>query len=918
MMNELTLTCQEEQRRHEVRRQGSNGLDYLEVWDDQDQRVLQLFFLDKVPAGLTAANIVIHGGRRIVDIQVVSIRRCPEEDPELDDCLLVTVDKPGDFSTYTLCLVDLDENGHPTDQPFPGIDPRYACLEFSFKVGCPTDLDCQDTAVCLPEPLDEPEINYLTKDYATFRQLILDRLALLMPEWRERHVPDLGITLVELLAYVGDYLSYYQDAVATEAYLDTARQRISVRRHARLVDYLMHEGCNARTWLCLTTDTDFELDPEGISFVTGFNDLLPESKRVLTWPDLRQIPANAYELFEPLRLNPAETIQLYQAHNQISFYTWGDAECCLPEGSLSATLVDGQGVFVPDENGDDVDPDAGQWEYQRELHLQVGDVLIFEEVIGPETGNPADADPTQRHAVRLTHVQPAIDHLYHQPVLEICWAEEDALPFPLCLSAVGPAPDCQLLTDISIACGNVILVDHGRTLNPEVLGCVPLERTEIDCDLNCGGEAHASLPTLIPGRFTPQLQEVPLTFSQPLPPPAPATEQPDQDPCLSKQSPAANLLTQDPRLSLPWIQLNSFPDPDCAPNPPPADDGNDEVGEEGSENEQVEATAVATIDNPCSQENPNSKRWWPKADLLTSQGNDCHFVVEMDDARRAHLRFGNGELGAQPQANQRFCATYRVGNGPAGNVGAETITHVVLANPVDGLQLTPRNPLPAQGGTLSESVAEVKRFAPHAFRRRLERAITAEDYATIVMRDFAHKVQRATAVLRWMGSWYEVFVAIDPLHTTEADPALLQEIAAHLYRYRRIGHDLVVRSAKSVPLDVTLDICVLPHYLRGHVKAALLAEFSNRRLPDGRLGFFHPDNLSFGAGIFLSQIVARAQAVPGVESVAVTRLQRLFAEPNDEIKNGVLPLGPLEVARLDSDPSFPENGQFTLNLRGGR
>ena len=72
-----------------------------------------------------------------------------------------------------------------------------------------------------------------------------------MPEWRERHVPDIGITLVELLAYVGDHLSYYQDAVATEAYLGTARQRISVRRHARLVDYQMHEGCNARAWVTI-------------------------------------------------------------------------------------------------------------------------------------------------------------------------------------------------------------------------------------------------------------------------------------------------------------------------------------------------------------------------------------------------------------------------------------------------------------------------------------------------------------------------------------------------------------------------------------------------------------------------------------------------------------------------------------------
>ena len=67
-----------------------------------------------------------------------------------------------------------------------------------------------------------------------------------------RHVPDLGIALVELFAYVGDYLSYFQDAVATEAYLATARLRPSVRRHARLIDYAMHEGCNARAWVVVT------------------------------------------------------------------------------------------------------------------------------------------------------------------------------------------------------------------------------------------------------------------------------------------------------------------------------------------------------------------------------------------------------------------------------------------------------------------------------------------------------------------------------------------------------------------------------------------------------------------------------------------------------------------------------------------
>ena len=44
---------------------------------------------------------------------------------------------------------------------------------------------------------------------------MLDRMSALMPQWRERNPADLGVALVEVLAYVGDYLSYQQDAVAT-------------------------------------------------------------------------------------------------------------------------------------------------------------------------------------------------------------------------------------------------------------------------------------------------------------------------------------------------------------------------------------------------------------------------------------------------------------------------------------------------------------------------------------------------------------------------------------------------------------------------------------------------------------------------------------------------------------------------------
>ena len=94
-----------------------------------------------------------------------------------------------------------------------------------------------------------PIIDYLAKDYESFRQLMLDRLASTVPSWTERHAADFGMTMVETLAFAADRLSYRQDAVATEAYIGTARQRRSLRRHGRLIDYTLHEGCNARAWV---------------------------------------------------------------------------------------------------------------------------------------------------------------------------------------------------------------------------------------------------------------------------------------------------------------------------------------------------------------------------------------------------------------------------------------------------------------------------------------------------------------------------------------------------------------------------------------------------------------------------------------------------------------------------------------------
>src|SRR5689334_16362848 len=136
-------TCRDERRRGELfRHRDILGIDFVEVLTET-QLCVHLFGEvppvrdEDHPEGITAANVVVRGGRRIRDLHVLDVRREASGDEERDDCLRVTLDREGDFSTYELCLVGLDH-----------VDPRYTCACFSFRLDCPTGLDCLPA----PEP----------------------------------------------------------------------------------------------------------------------------------------------------------------------------------------------------------------------------------------------------------------------------------------------------------------------------------------------------------------------------------------------------------------------------------------------------------------------------------------------------------------------------------------------------------------------------------------------------------------------------------------------------------------------------------------------------------------------------------------------------------------------------------------------
>jgi len=869
-------TCDNSERRIAVKESKTiNGIDYLDVFtnkisdfvlspdiSEESFRSLILIHCLKPISNLSEDNVLIDGGIRIKNVNVewaypanvlladsnLSSKLLTKEEStiaELRDnpekILVVRPDKVGDLTLYSIQLVSSDDYNKPP----PNFDTILSKTDFSFRIDCPVNFDYAESVLnsknipSLP-PISEPVIDYMSKDYTSFRKLMLDRLSLINPNWNEQNPADMGVAIIEMLAYVGDQLSYYQDAVATEAYLSTARQRISVRRHARLLDYFINEGCNSRVWITIQVNDILAknknsenmpiLIPEGTKLLTNsFN----STKTVVRPYDFDREIKDDTQIFETMH-----DVELYSEHNEIYFYTWDDPKCTLPKGTTSATL------------------------YDNNLTLQEGDVLIFEEIRSPLTWRKSDRDVSHKHAVRLTSVTNILDELTQIPLVEISWNDEDALPFPLCLweknavdpdSNVGKEPE---KLRISVAYGNVVLADHGDTILHDF-------SAENLSDEIIASEFLGFVPR--DGRFSPKISGAPLTFSSP----------------FDSKGSASSALNYSKKNSEPQIILL----------------GDDET-------------------------------WFPVSDLISSDKYAYEFVIEIDNENQANIRFGdkkteagNIPIPSSSEFSNPFYAIYRIGNGIKGNVGPDTITHIVSdleTIPFDDFILNIRNPMNASGGKEPESIEDVKQFAPYAFLKQ-ERAVNEQDYVKIL--ETHPEIQRANAKIQWTGSWNTINVVVDRKGNKEVDNEFVENIQDYLENYRLAGNEVRIKPPKFVALDIAIHVCVDSNYFKKQVKEKLLDVFSNYEFENSlgirQKGLFHPNNLTFDKSIFLSQLYEVAMNIEGVESVRINRFKRFGESKNNELENGILNISPFEIARLDNDPNFQENGTIVFTLEGG-
>ncbi|CCH76130.1 conserved hypothetical protein [Nostocoides japonicum T1-X7] len=304
--------------------------------------------------GLRAASATASGSVRTVSVWLYADPQPGLVDPALwgfDGSPTVTVVAPG---TVVPAGTDVDGNPVPAHLELPvsagggglpglapyrlGVDPvGLGALGLSLdplRRYLPVRLrpECGDVPDCItvPDPsgpLTPPDYDTTARDDTALRAMLVERLGALQPGY-DPSPADVTITLVELMAHLGDLLAYRQDRAATESWLGTARRRASVTRHARLVDFAVPPATSAATVVQVlvshpdltATDASFVVEPGDVATsAAGSPDAEPDAAHFTV-----ETPAPAV---------------VRASHGEVALHDWGEVDAVLPVGATSAILV---------------------------------------------------------------------------------------------------------------------------------------------------------------------------------------------------------------------------------------------------------------------------------------------------------------------------------------------------------------------------------------------------------------------------------------------------------------------------------------------------------------------------------------------------------------------------------------------------
>jgi len=672
-----------------ARSEDLTGIEFVQVVDKCDQRRLRVYFFTDprdlgspfedlgdpgvTPDPLSLADFRIYNPRGVApDVEVVP---CPGPDAMIwgDDAdagrrfLEICVAEPGDFAEYRL-LID-DER----------IDRFFNDVQFSFKVGCDDRLDCAEPSTeCPPEELADFPVDYLARDFVSFRNALLDFAAQRYPNWQVPIEADVGVMLLETMAALGDELSYLQDRHNREAYLETATERRSLRHKARLLDYEIHDGRMASTLLELTVNPG----------VTSVEDGWPVWARVEGSTPIR------FELGSRMRERGHETNflvdELWNPGN-FTVYLFDDGQECLEAGATE--------LFV---RNDPTDPGGVRFDAAAVDLWSAGRPLLLRDI----PADPSEAD--RLHVVRVVEVRLEHDDLFDVDVARIRWEAQDAPPFPI------PFEQLQLSGNLVPATAGKSCTARFRVGTPHPSGGVlaAVERegplfTDVDPSLLSRRNACEELEEESESRPPIYLFSLPGTEESGL-----AFADPDDD--LRRAVPEVRLYEPD----------EDEPDED---EPDQWSFRRTLIDESGDDN-------VFTLEDGTWRRIVG--RWLGGAELVhRDYATGAGYTVRFGDGEFGRLP----AAGALFEVDYRLGSGVK-GNVPAGSVNALEIP--AKASPLATRLVAASNPFPVTSGVDPESADEIKLLAPEAYKAETFFAVRPEDYGTQAEKlDFVQKAQ---------------------------------------------------------------------------------------------------------------------------------------------------------------------------------
>jgi len=244
---------------------------------------------------------------------------------------------------------------------------------------------------------------------------------------------------------------------------------------------------------------------------------------------------------------------------------------------------------------------------------------------------------------------------------------------------------------------------------------------------------------------------------------------------------------------------------------------------------------------------------WQEVPSFYNRGpNDQIFVTSEDDQNMTHVKFGDGVNGSRlPSGINNVVATYRTGSG-AQSPDPASLTVILKSWP--GLKAIV-NPVQAGGGADPDSPANIKTDAPQSVLT-FGRAISADDYEVTAAQ--APGVARASVYWSWdptqQRNMVKVYVGDDQNAVASATAALSGASDPN----RPVNVILATQISITLNLTLVIDAKYLPNDVVTAATAALI---------DPEKGLFGSNVVQIGASFFQSQIYQACMNVDGVVAV---------------------------------------------------